>query len=149
MKPIKLRWIDINKGDKVNPEYRSRIVAKDFKIDKRWDVFAATPPLEALKMLISLWMTEGIGFTSNNSRMKMEFIDVRRAFFHAPAQREIYIELPEGDEEEGMVGLLDKSLYGTRDAASNWEHAYSEFMEQSGFISGLASPCLFLSLIHI
>ena len=26
--PIKTRWIDTNKGDKVHPEYRSRIVAK-------------------------------------------------------------------------------------------------------------------------
>ena len=43
--PIKVRWIDINEGDKVYPDYRSRIVAKDFKNDKRKDLFAATPPL--------------------------------------------------------------------------------------------------------
>ena len=27
--PIRVRWIDINKGDKMNPEYRSRLVAKE------------------------------------------------------------------------------------------------------------------------
>ena len=58
-KVVQTRWIDINKGDSVNPEYRSRLVAKDFKDDNRLDLFAATPPLEALKCLISMWMTEG------------------------------------------------------------------------------------------
>ena len=34
-KPIQVRWIDINKGDSINPEYRSRLVAKEIKQDKR------------------------------------------------------------------------------------------------------------------
>ena len=46
-KPIKVKWVDINKGDEINPEYRSRLVAKEIKNDKRDDLFAATPPLEA------------------------------------------------------------------------------------------------------
>ena len=28
-KPMGIRWVDTNKGDNENPEYRSRIVAKD------------------------------------------------------------------------------------------------------------------------
>ena len=44
--PIKTRWIDINKGDKIHPELRSRLVAKDYNTAKRPDLFAATPPLE-------------------------------------------------------------------------------------------------------
>ncbi len=43
--PIKTRWLDINKGDRVHPDYRSRWVTKDFKNGKRDDLFAATPPL--------------------------------------------------------------------------------------------------------
>ena len=50
-KPIGTRWVDVNKGDKVNPEYRSRLVAKEIKRDVRSDLFAATPPLEAKKTL--------------------------------------------------------------------------------------------------
>ena len=53
--PIGVRWVDINKGDKVNPEYRSRLVAKGIKLYKTLDLFAATPPLEAKKMLF-LWL---------------------------------------------------------------------------------------------
>ena len=29
--PIGTRWVDINKGDKVHPEYRSRLVAQEIK----------------------------------------------------------------------------------------------------------------------
>ena len=34
-------------------------------------------------------------------------------------------------------------MYGTRDAASNWESAYTEFMIESGFTVGSVTPCLF------
>ena len=42
-----------------------------------------------------------------------------------------------------MCGKLVKALYGTRDAAQNWEHAYIEFLETVGFRVGTASPCVF------
>ena len=61
-KPIQVRWIDINKGDEDNPDYRSRLVAKEIKTDNRLDLFAATPPLEAKKLVFSQAVTESIGF---------------------------------------------------------------------------------------
>ena len=42
-----------------------------------------------------------------------------------------------------MCGKLKKSMYGTRDAASNWEDCYMEFANDIGFTSGIASPCVF------
>ena len=42
-----------------------------------------------------------------------------------------------------MCGKLVKSMYGTRDAAHNWENEYSEFMVGVGFRRGEASPCVF------
>ena len=53
------------------------------------------------------------------------------------------MELPPEDAEPGMCGKLLQSLYGTRDAAQNWERAYGEFMEEIGFHRGKASPCIF------
>ena len=38
------------------------LVAQEIKRDRREDLFAATPPLEAKKMLFSLVVTEGIGY---------------------------------------------------------------------------------------
>ena len=51
--PIGTRWVDVNKGDERNPEYRSRLVAKEIKTSKREDLFAATPPLEAMKIILA------------------------------------------------------------------------------------------------
>ena len=53
------------------------------KMDKREDLFAATPPLESKKILFSWAVNEGIGFVKGNKKegMKLDFIDVRRAYF--------------------------------------------------------------------
>jgi hypothetical protein len=56
--PIGTRWVDVNKGDRENPEYRSRLVAQEINAGRRGDLFAATPPLEALKMLVSIVVSD-------------------------------------------------------------------------------------------
>ena len=76
--------------------------------------------------------------------MKIDFIDVKRAYLFAEARREVYVTLPEEDSEPGMCGMLKKAMYGTRDAAQNWEYEYTEFLEGAGFTRGKASPCAFL-----
>ena len=89
--PISVKWVDVNKGDKVHPEYRSRLVAKEIKADKRIDLFAATPPLEGKKLLLAMAVTEGIGYERGNKEggIKLDFIDIRRAFFQTLAKRNV------------------------------------------------------------
>ena len=53
------------------------------------------------------------------------------------------VRLPTEDQEEGMCGLLEQSMYGTRDAAQNWANTYMEFMEAVCFRKGKAPPCSF------
>ena len=62
MKVVKCRWVDINKGDDQRPEYRSRLVAKEIKTYRDNMLFAATPPWESIKTLLSLAVTQGHGF---------------------------------------------------------------------------------------
>ena len=121
------------------------MVAKEIKTDKRMDLFAATPPLEGKKLLFTLAVAYGIGCDRGDKKngMKLDFIDIRRAFFHARAKRPVYVELPEEEHVPGMCGRLNKAMYGTRDAAQNWEHAYAEYMEEIGFRRGIASSCVF------
>ena len=70
--------------------------------------------------------------------------DVRRAFFYARALRPIWVELPEEDynaedEKDDNVGLLEMSLYGTRDAAKNWSNTVEEHLKKIGFKQGRSS----------
>ena len=52
-KLIDVRWIDTNKGDAANPNYRSRLVGREFNTYRDDALYAATPPLEALRLIIS------------------------------------------------------------------------------------------------
>ena len=71
--------------------------------------------------------------------------DVRRAYFYAPTHRDIYIELPPEDREgtKDQLGKLNLSLYGTRDAASNWQEHLSAHLISHGFVRGIGHPSVF------
>ena len=70
---ISTRWVDTNKGTDLEPNYRSRLVAREIKNDARLDLFSATPPLEAKKMLFSMAVTEGIGWMGRKEKgMKID-----------------------------------------------------------------------------
>ncbi len=51
--------------------------------------------------------------------------------------------MPKEDYEEGICGKLVKSMYGTWDAAQNWEAEYSQSIMDVGFRAGRATPCIF------
>ena len=61
----------------------------------------------------------------------------------APARRSVYVQLPVEDAEEGKCGRLNMSMYGTRNAAQNWEYKFTEFMINNGFKQRKSSPCAF------
>ena len=145
-KIIKTRWIDINKGDDLNPNYRSRLVGKEFNNEQMDGLFAGTPPLEAFRYLIheaaTIRVTEPMG-----SKVLM-INDVSRAFFEAPATRNICVEIPkedltDADRRHDKVGRLRMSLYGTRDAAMNWQEEVAREMIKAGFRRGRYNPCLY------
>ena len=70
--------------------------------------------------------------------------DVARAYFYAKSKRTVYIQLPAEDEKgEGMLGLLNLCLYGTRDAAKGWQETLSSHLESVGFQRGVGHPCVF------
>ena len=46
-KIVDTRWIDTDKGDETRPNYRSRLVGKEFNTGAEDGLFASTPPLEA------------------------------------------------------------------------------------------------------
>ena len=61
MQVITTKWFDIKKA---NSNYRDRLVGREIAWETRDDLFAATAPLESLKV-----------------------IDVKRAYFYSPATR--------------------------------------------------------------
>ena len=51
--PIKTGWVDIDKGQPGKPSVRVRWAAKECKTHARPELYASTPPLEALKVVLS------------------------------------------------------------------------------------------------
>ena len=92
----------VNKCDNDSPNVRCRIVAKDFSIDKRPDLFAATPPLEYLRYLVSRCASSQLG--PNKTKLMLQ--DVKKAYFYAPATRDVYVEL---QPERAQLGMCAKS----------------------------------------
>ena len=97
-KVIKTRWIDINKGDDANPVYRSRLVGKEFNNEAMDGICAGTPPLEALRCLIHEAATIRAKYDQQEKVIMIN--DVARAFFEAPAVRQVCVELPEEDNTQ-------------------------------------------------
>ena len=138
--PVTVRWVDVQKAEGV----RSRLVARDFKGgDKdRDDLYAATPPLESKRLLISRAATKREGKLIR----KLLFIDVKKAHLNPRCQQDVYIELPaEAEGGPGMCGKLNFWLYGFRPAASAWEDHYSEKLEHAGFVKRKRMCCIVLS----
>ncbi len=134
--PIGSKWVDVNKGDATTPLIRSRFVVKEIATYKTDDFFAATPPLEAFRLLLSL-------AASSAEDTKIEVLDARKAHLHAFADRLVYTQLPPEEAAAGYCARLVRCLYGTRDAPRRWEAFLAEQLVALGFSKGRASPCCF------
>lgn len=52
-KLIPCKWVDVNKGDNERPNYRSRLVGQEIRGEPDHVLYAGTPPLKALRCIIS------------------------------------------------------------------------------------------------
>ena len=110
-------------------------------------LFAGTPPLEALRFLVHEAATVRSGEEMGTKVIMVN--DVARAFFEAPAMRNVCIEIPkedllEADKRLDKVGHLRMSLYGTRDAAMNCAGGGRQGDAQVGLRAWEVQPLLVL-----
>lgn len=82
-KIISTKWVDPDKGFMGKANYRSRLVAREIKKDKRMDLFSATPPLETIKLLVA----DCAKGQKQKSPLRMAACDVSRAYFYAKSTR--------------------------------------------------------------
>ena len=149
LRPIGTRWIYTNMADAKNPQIRARLVAQETKrnsdltADDASSTFAATPPLEGLRFMLSKCMTGPRAKVSETA--VLGFYDISRAHFHSAARRKTVIRTPlEDTGYPSGFALLDESMYGTKDAAQCFDVACENAIAQMGYTIGLFSPCLYL-----
>ena len=151
--PISVRWVDVNKGDDVDSNIRSRLEARQIRVPGEEATFALTHPLEILRTIVSMAATDLLGRSccrdpESDERMQVSAVDISRAYFNAstegcpPTYVQLMAEHP--DSHRGMCGVLLKHMYGTQAAADGWQQEYAGYMREIGFEQGAASPCVFV-----
>jgi len=119
-------------------EHKARFTPKGFR-QKRgvdfFETFARTGQYKTLRAALSLvakWDHELAQF------------DVPTAFLNAPVDEDIYMQLPEGFEQPGMVCKLQKSLYGLKQAPRNWDKLVHTFITSDmAFKATVSDPSLY------
>ena len=104
-----MRWVDVNKGDDIHPNIRSRLVARQIRGPGEEATFAPTPPLETLRSIISMAATDLPGRPAHSrdpesdERTQMSAIDISRAYFNASTEGcpPTYVQLPDDHPEAG------------------------------------------------
>ena len=72
-RPLGTRWVDVNKGDKHSPDVRCRLVAKEVNTYREDAFVAATPSLEALRLLWYSMQRRHISIPSRSVRSIAHF----------------------------------------------------------------------------
>ena len=82
-------------------------MAREIARAKKDGLFAATPPLEVLKLILSCLATA-------NKGERLMVADVKRAYFYAEARRDIYVEIPEEDKQKGDEDMVGKMIVAAK-----------------------------------
>ena len=140
-KLIKIRLVDILKGDISCPNYRSRLVGKGIKTYADDSLYASIPPFEALRLITSR------AATHNGAHQQIIMNDGRQAYFYAKAARDVDIEWPKEDPHSArgdLVGKLKFCVYGAREVALTWQETLSQHLIDNGFVRGVGFPGVFV-----
>ena len=100
---VGLKWTDTNKNSTEFPRHRSRLVCTEVRHKGVEQVFSAAPPLEALRVLISISRQEDVPQVADP--LLISIADVSKAQFNADAVRNVHVRLPE--EDSTMCRTLD------------------------------------------
>jgi transposase InsO family protein len=129
--------IKVDEHGKVT-EYKARFTPKGFRqkhgVDY-FETFARTGQYKTLRVALSL-----------AARWDHELVqmDVPTAFLNADVEEDIYMEMPEGYQQPGMVCKLEKSLYGLKQAPRNWDKLVHSFItDEMGFKATVSDPSLY------
>ncbi|KAI3758417.1 hypothetical protein L6452_05978 [Arctium lappa] len=117
---IGTKWVFKNKKDEdgIVIRNKARLVAKGYRQD------------------------EGIDYDETYAPM-----DVKTAFLNGILKEEVYVSQPEGfvnPDKPNHVYILDKALYGMKQAPRTWYDVLSQFLVKSGFSKGKVDTTLLI-----
>ena len=139
---IQSRWIFTKKRLPTGEErYKARLVAKGytqrFGIDYH-ETYSSVIAGTSLRFLICIAV---------NKNWKIYHYDFTTAYLNAPLLIPLYLQKPEGFVQHGgdktEVCMLNKALFGLKQAGRAWQHELIDAMNAPGFQRSEKEPCMF------
>ena len=88
--PIRLKWVDTDKGGAGTPYVRSRLVAREIKRAKSpeealdvHELYTSMPPVEAVRVIMSVLVTKRV--SASGSPLKVGLWEISRAHLYGEA----------------------------------------------------------------
>ena len=125
---------------KLSKEWKARFVALGFSQTFGLDFFETTSPTPRIETLFLV--------TSLIASLELHDFqgDAKGAFLHADIDCEIYLEPPPRMVRpfKGAVWLLQKAIYGLKQAGRRWYQHFTSILLMIGFVCSAVDPCLFI-----
>lgn len=138
-KPLPLTWVFKYKYDKHGfiTKFKARICVRgDLQPPTEKDTYAATLAAKSFRILMAL---------AARWDLELQQLDAVNAFPNSPLDEEVYVELPDGFKQPGMVGRLLRALYGLRRSPLLWQRLLSTTLVDLGLKCANEEPCLFVN----
>ena len=136
---LKGKWVYKVKRDENNKitRYKGRWVVKGYEQQYGIDydqTFAGVAKGMAWKTVIAL---------AAHNNWELEQMDVVTAFLQGDVEENLYVEMPHGYEQPGMVCQLKKALYGLKQSPRNWQTRLQNVLGEAGFYPLHSDNCIF------
>lgn len=145
-KILKGGWVFKIKLDQDNniAKHKARFVAKGYLQVYGRDFLDTHSPVARIKSIrLVLSIAAAMDF-------ELHQLDFDTAFLNAPVEEDIYMEQPEGyNEDPSKVWKLNKSLYGLKQASRNWNKEIHTHLVTKGAYTQLKSDvCIYFKRSH-
>lgn len=139
-KTLNAKWIFVKKKNLAGEtiRYKARFVAKGcaqkYGIDFN-ETYAPVIRYSSIRYLMALAV---------KNDLKIDQMDVTTAYLHGELEEEIYIEQPEGyNDQTNRVCQLKKSLYGLKQAGRQWNIKLDSTLKSFGLNKSKLDPCIY------
>ncbi|KAI3510732.1 hypothetical protein L1887_17865 [Cichorium endivia] len=137
-----IKWVFRNKLDKEGNviQNKARLVVKGYCQEegiKYEDTFAPVARLESVRIFLAYAAHKGFDVYQ---------MDVKCAFLNGELEETYYVEQPPGfvsNKHPDHCYVLDKAVYGLKEAPRAWYETLTRFLKQSKFKQGSVDPTFF------